>query len=206
MKNRKPLLSPRTVERFWSKVDKSGGPRACWPWVGGWRDRRGYGMFSVQFVVGGKSRNMFASRFALYLETGEIGEMALHSCDNPPCCNPSHLRWGSCADNMRDAVERGRIKAGDTHGTHTHPDSVSRAAEHWNFGGKTQEISTGRFSTKDGFSNRMISAFGETKTLSDWARFVGMGRSALWIRIYRLGWDAERALTFGTEYRGRVCA
>lgn len=23
------------AERFWPKVDKSGGPDACWPWLGG---------------------------------------------------------------------------------------------------------------------------------------------------------------------------
>lgn len=33
---------------------------------------------------------------------------ALHSCDNPPCCNPRHLRWGSIAENMAEMVARGR--------------------------------------------------------------------------------------------------
>ena len=35
----------------------------------------------------------------------------LHSCDNPPCVEPTHLRWGTRYENHRDAVERGRFVA-----------------------------------------------------------------------------------------------
>lgn len=33
---------------------------------------------------------------------------ALHKCDNPSCCNPEHLYWGTEAQNVRDREERGR--------------------------------------------------------------------------------------------------
>jgi hypothetical protein len=36
-------ISAETVERFWSRVDRSGGPDACWPWVGNSRYTSGYG-------------------------------------------------------------------------------------------------------------------------------------------------------------------
>lgn len=41
---------------------------------------------------------------------------ALHTCDNPPCCNPEHLYWGNQADNGRDKRERKRARTGDHRG------------------------------------------------------------------------------------------
>lgn len=32
----------------------------------------------------------------------------MHSCDNPPCCNPAHLSVGTASQNIRDSVARGR--------------------------------------------------------------------------------------------------
>lgn len=37
-------------------------------------------------------------------------------CDNPPCVNIEHLRIGTQADNIADAVGRGRIRRGEAHG------------------------------------------------------------------------------------------
>lgn len=52
-----------------------------------------------------------AHRFSYELATGEdiTGLFVLHSCDNPPCCNPAHLRVGTQKDNMADARAKGRM-------------------------------------------------------------------------------------------------
>lgn len=80
--------------------DRSG----CWDDGAWYHDRAGYGIV----VVDGVTRR--AHRYSLELDSGEEGgdRGALHSCDNPPCYNPAHLRWGSDADNVRDRDSRGR--------------------------------------------------------------------------------------------------
>lgn len=88
-------------ERFWSKVDRK-GPDDCWEWVGN-RHKRGYGVF---WLV---DKNVRANRYSLELAAGPPpfdGAIALHSCDNPPCCNPRHLRWGTHQDNSDDRTMR----------------------------------------------------------------------------------------------------
>lgn len=37
-----------------------------------------------------------------------VGMNVLHKCDNPPCCEPSHLFLGSIADNNADMLAKGR--------------------------------------------------------------------------------------------------
>lgn len=42
-------------------------------------------------------------------------DFAIHSCDNPPCVNPAHLRWATPQENARDMVERTRQARGSHH-------------------------------------------------------------------------------------------
>lgn len=46
----------------------------------------------------------------------QTGQVARHSCDDPRCCNPRHLSWGSQAQNIADAMDRGRFALGEAHG------------------------------------------------------------------------------------------
>jgi hypothetical protein len=99
-------------ERFWSKVDRSAGPEACWLWIAS-RGPNGYGYFGYQ------ERVHLAHRIAWQITNGrEIlpEEIIRHSCDKPPCVNPAHLLLGTNADNSRDMVERGRSCTGERHG------------------------------------------------------------------------------------------
>ena len=81
------------------------GPSECWPWTGT-TNRAGYGALWDP----AQRRTVLAHRRAWELANGAIpyGAYILHSCDNPPCCNPAHLRPGTAKDNARDVVERGR--------------------------------------------------------------------------------------------------
>lgn len=89
-------------ERFWLWVDKSAGPDACWPWMGG-QHTDGYGHFRVGAKV------VTVHRLAYELATGqELGALhALHTCDNRLCCNPAHIYPGSNADNAQDRAVAG---------------------------------------------------------------------------------------------------
>ena len=99
-----------SVDVFWSRVDKSDGPTACWPWRGNVYHRRGgYGYFSLHCKVWKAHRLAFA-----LAKEDPSGLHVLHKCDNPVCCNPDHLFLGSDADNMADKVRKGRQNRGDT--------------------------------------------------------------------------------------------
>lgn len=78
----------------------------CWLWTGAKKNDRGYG------VMWFRKRSVRATHVSLYLDGRERpGEKfgALHSCDNPACVNPAHLRWGTQRENAKDASDRGRI-------------------------------------------------------------------------------------------------
>lgn len=112
-------------ERFWAKVDRSGGPDACWPWMG-YRNEAGYGSFALAPGRRGHHKPTGAHRAAVIFTSGPITgrQVVRHTCDNPPCVNPRHLLVGSYSDNNRDMVERGRnhIQAGV--GRKLDPDAV----------------------------------------------------------------------------------
>lgn len=108
--------------RFWARVRKT---ETCWIWDAG-GDRKGYGKFYV-----GRGINRQAHRWAWESINGPIpdGMLVRHTCDNPPCVNPAHLEVGTQLDNMRDAVERGRIRRGDDHPTRRDPSLVTRGEQ-----------------------------------------------------------------------------
>lgn len=75
-------------ERFWPKVDRSGGEDACWPWLAG-LDGDGYGRFSAALAI-----SVPAHRVAWELEHGEPfpdGLVTDHLCRRRDCVNPRHI-------------------------------------------------------------------------------------------------------------------
>lgn len=94
---------PRDPDRFWRRVDRSGGPDACWPWTGQ-KNRNGYGRVNV------RERRRGAHIIAFVLSGGVLRrrQIILHTCDNRPCCNPRHHVPGTHLQNMADMDRKGR--------------------------------------------------------------------------------------------------
>lgn len=104
---------PRPVEqRLERLIDRSAGQSACWPWIG-FRNKSGYGAIHPEIICGVKA--ITAHRAAWLLANGVIpdGMCVCHCCDNPPCCNPSHLFLGTRIDNNADRHAKGRTAKGE---------------------------------------------------------------------------------------------
>lgn len=94
----------KTIRIFESINLCNGDTEKCWEWTRSLNKSDGRPYFTVDGV------KKPAYVWVLELVTGEQanGRSALHSCDNPTCCNPHHLRWGTHEENMADMVERER--------------------------------------------------------------------------------------------------
>lgn len=96
-------------DRFYDLV-QTGEQNECWPFMGS-KDEGGYGYF--RYGAAGINK---AHRMAAWLAGRNIeGLVVLHSCDNPPCCNPAHLSTGTHADNEADKDRKGRRPDGERH-------------------------------------------------------------------------------------------
>lgn len=108
------LAEPDLRAQFLAKVDRR-EPNECWPWLGS-RFPKGYGAVRARGLL------CQAHRLAYVLAKGEIergsgyhGSVVMHTCDNPPCCNPDHLVIGTVQENNRDRAKKRR--SADQHGS-----------------------------------------------------------------------------------------
>ncbi len=90
----------------------------CHEYTGSLTDE-GYGQININ------GQRWLVHRLMWTLKKGYItrDDKVRHTCDNPPCMNIKHLRVGTQADNIQDAVRRGRLKG-----------RVSKAKGNWRGG------------------------------------------------------------------------
>ncbi len=94
----------------------------CWVWTGA-RNTQGYGVIFLADRRLGK-----AHRVSYEHHVGPIapGLVLLHTCDNPSCVNPAHLRPGTVAENNADKKAKGRAFTPHPRGTSHHAARVLR--------------------------------------------------------------------------------
>jgi len=115
-------MTPQDWGQFWKNVDRSGGKDACWPWTGKVKlkstrsiNRQNYGQFRASNGVTYRA-NRIALLWMLYKKKTKTTlkkqlhskKMVCHTCDNPNCCNPRHLKERTGGWNNRDAIRKGR--------------------------------------------------------------------------------------------------
>jgi hypothetical protein len=91
-----------TKESIWERIDKKGEDE-CWEWMGP-TTNDGYGRIGI-------NRKYYSVHRLVYeLTKGKIpnGKVVMHLCNNPPCCNPKHLRRGSIKDNVTQMYRENR--------------------------------------------------------------------------------------------------
>jgi hypothetical protein len=99
-------LTDSDLYRFNEKVDRSG---ECHEWQAQ-TDPDGYG----RFWAGGRKRQ--AHRVAYYIVHTELPKVVRHTCDNPSCVNPDHLKGGTQRENIADRQAKNRQAKGRENG------------------------------------------------------------------------------------------
>ena len=108
LENYPRIVTPISIE---TRVKKT---KTCWLWTG---DHTSYGYGVVASGTGATRKRTQAHRYVYKLLVGPIpkGKIVMHTCDNPPCVNPKHLKLGTTAENQLDMQSKKRSPRGLRH-------------------------------------------------------------------------------------------
>ena len=91
-----------SVQWAYSQTELGGPNGDCWIWQRP-TNKKGYPL--IRF----KGKKVLVSRLIMILHEGEYPNLYVcHSCDNPICINPDHLRWDTPSSNQIDRALRGK--------------------------------------------------------------------------------------------------
>ena len=102
---RSKITHHRGKPRMYAFIDQIevGQPTECWNWTG--HISGNYGVIRLRNVAYPAHRIAWMAHYQQDLSATDV---IMHTCDNPKCCNPAHLRKGTAADNVRDMYNKGR--------------------------------------------------------------------------------------------------
>lgn len=120
----------------------------CWEWNHGLANKYGYVNTSTLFELNSNRTHVIAWMLANNTMTiPKDKPCVLHSCDNPPCCNPKHLRLGTVLENNEDMKRRQRNKMKLT------DEQVMSIRQEY----KTDKVTLKTLAAKYGISKSMVS-------------------------------------------------
>ena len=99
-------VTAKQIRLFHYKYTKEESLEGCWEWLYA-TNSAGYGLFRVP------PRCQLAHRVSYWIHKGpfDLQKDLMHTCDNPACVNPDHLKLCDHAMNMADRIAKGRARA-----------------------------------------------------------------------------------------------
>lgn len=118
----------------------------CMLWLGG-VNKDGYGACNTRGIF----KSQLIHREVFRLANGFYPEVVMHTCDNPLCVKPEHLRDGTPEENMRDMDSKGRRATGARNGNAKFSDSDISEMRSMKANGATYITIATRFGVSRGY-------------------------------------------------------